>query len=81
MLRQKYYDNLMQVYEKYGMDVKNFKCLNKDSLCKELNNGKFARGMQCHLGYNYGEKHEYWSYLWTVVEEVVITYKKEQIMF
>lgn len=28
-----------------------------------------------------GKKHEYWSYLWTVVEEVVITYKKEQIMF
>lgn len=56
MMRQKYYDNLMHVYEKYGMDVKSFNCPNKKSLCKELDNGRFARGMQCHLGYNYGKK-------------------------
>lgn len=55
-MRQMYYDNLMRVYEKYGMDVKNFNCPNKDTLCKGLNNGRFARGMQCHLGYHYGEK-------------------------
>lgn len=46
MIRQKYYDNLMPVYEKYGMDVKNFNCPNKDSPCKGLNNGRFARDLR-----------------------------------
>lgn len=51
--------SLNRYYESVGMypeceDSTKFNCINKDK-CFEGNSEIYARGMQCHVGYNYGD--------------------------